>query len=204
MTENDKRAARGRNNGMLAVVLGGVFVGMIGMTYASVPLYRMICQVTGYGGTVRRATTAEAGTILDRTINVRFDANTSETLPWSFHPLQREITVKIGATAHAKYEATNLADHPTTGRAIFNVTPDLAGSYFDKVQCFCFTNQTLAAGESKEMDVEFYVDPDIVKSRELTHIQTITLSYTMYPVDASKPLASTGTDDVGAAKAAKL
>lgn len=177
-------------NAMLAVVLGGVFVGMIGMTYAAVPLYQMFCRVTGYGGTTRTSTQAEAKTILNRTIHVRFDANTSDGLPWKFEPVQREITVRIGASAHVKYEATNLSNHATTGRATFNVTPQLAGSYFNKVHCFCFTNQTLAAGETKEMDIDFYIDPDIVKAPELKHVDTITLSYTMYPGEVPKPVAS--------------
>lgn len=183
---------RSRTNGnvMLAVVLAGVFVGMIGVTYAAVPLYRMFCQVTGYGGTVRVATQAEANTVLAKTINVRFDSNMSGGLPWKFAPVQREITVRIGETAHVKYQATNLADHATTGRATFNVAPALAGSYFNKVQCFCFTNQTLAAHETRDMDVYFYVDPEIVNSPELKHVGTITLSYTMFPSEAPKPVAS--------------
>jgi cytochrome c oxidase assembly protein subunit 11 len=192
MGESRQTSSKGKANAnaMLAVVLGGVFVGMIGMTYAAVPLYQLFCQVTGYGGTTRTSTQTHASTVLNKTITIRFDANTSDGLPWKFEPVQRAITVRIGASAHVKYEATNLADHATTGRATFNVTPQRAGSYFNKVHCFCFTNQTLAAGETKEMDIDFYIDPDIAKAPELKHVETITLSYTMFPGEAPKPVAS--------------
>lgn len=197
MDRGEKSGSRSSNNAMIAVTLAGVFVGMIGMTFASVPLYRLFCQATGYGGTVRTAATPQAATVLDRMITVRFDANTSGTLPWRFEPLQREIAIRIGETAHVKYEATNLSDHATTGHASFNVSPDLAGSYFNKVQCFCFTSQTLAPHERKEMDVVFYVDPEIVNSPDLGYLRTITLSYTMYPGDGSEPVAAAAADTQG-------
>jgi len=197
MAQGSKSGPGGGNNAMLAVTLAGVFIGMIGVTFASVPLYRLFCQATGYGGTVRTDASPQAATVLDRTITVRFDANTFDKLPWRFEPVQREIAIRIGETAHVKYVATNLSDHPTTGHASFNVSPDLAGAYFDKVQCFCFTSQTLAPHETKEMDVVFYVDPEIVKSRDLGYLRTITLSYTMYPGDGSEPVAAAATDVQG-------
>jgi cytochrome c oxidase assembly protein subunit 11 len=137
--------------------------------------------VTGYGGTTRRVEQASTR-VLDQTINVRFDANTAG-VPWDFHPDQRQVTIKIGATQEIHYTARNLSGRETRGRATFNVTPEFAGAYFNKIQCFCFTDTTLKPGEKLDMPVVFYVDPDIVKAEEAKGLTTITLSYTMFPLD---------------------
>jgi cytochrome c oxidase assembly protein subunit 11 len=161
---------------------------MIGAAYASVPLYTLFCQVTGYGGTTQRVE-QYSDTILDRTIKVRFDANTANGLPWDFKPVQREVTVRIGETAMIKYEGRNLFDQTTFGRASFNVSPGRAGAYFNKVQCFCFTDTTLKPGEDMEMPVVFFVDPEIVNDPDLKDVKTITLSYTFFPIEKPKPVA---------------
>lgn len=183
-----------RSNRIVAWSCFSFFVAMVGMAYASVPLYQMFCKVTGYGGTTQRVEQM-SDTILDQTVNVRFDANVSGGLPWEFKPVQREVTVRIGETTIINYEARNVSDRPASGRATFNVSPDLTGSYFNKVQCFCFTDTTLAAGETMEMPVMFFVDPDIVNEKDLKGLKTITLSYTFFPLDKEpvkepvKPLA---------------
>jgi cytochrome c oxidase assembly protein subunit 11 len=184
-----KNAGKQKANRIVAAVCLSFFVGMIGMAYAAVPLYKMFCQVTGYGGTTQRAEKQYAGKVLDREITIRFDAN-ADGIPWDFQPVKRSITIKIGETAQAHYTATNRFDAPVTGRASFNVAPERAGAYFNKVECFCFTDQTLKAGETADMPVVFYVDPDIVNSPELKNIKTITLSYTMFQVEGNKPVAS--------------
>lgn len=175
-----------------------VFVSaMVGMAYAAVPLYDMFCRVTGYNGTIKRVEQASS-VILDRNITVTFDANTSGGLPWSFEPVNRKIDVRIGETVEVMYRATNKASTPTTGQAAYNVTPMNAGAYFNKVQCFCFTETTLQPGEVMEMPVVFFVDPDLVKNAETSGIGTITLSYTFYPREPSKPVAAlkdTAADD---------
>jgi len=170
---------RDRSNRRVALICAAVFVGMVGMSYAAVPLYTLFCQVTGYGGTTQRVE-QYSDTILDKTITVRFDANTSG-VPWEFKPKQREVTLKIGETTEIAYVARNLAATETSGTATYNVTPEMAGAYFNKVQCFCFTEQTLAPGQTYEMPVQFFVDPAIVDVPELKNLKTITLSYTFYP-----------------------
>lgn len=177
-----EQAYNQRSNRIVAISCASFFVAMIGMAYAAVPLYQMFCQVTGYGGTTQRVEQM-SDTILDQTVKVRFDANVSGGLPWDFKPVQREVTVRIGETTIINYEAKNISDRPASGRATFNVSPDLTGSYFNKVQCFCFTDTTLAAGETMEMPVMFFVDPDIVKEKDLKGLTTITLSYTFFPLD---------------------
>jgi cytochrome c oxidase assembly protein subunit 11 len=180
-----------RSNRIVAGVCLAFFAGMIGAAYASVPLYRLFCQVTGYGGTTQRVEHQYSDKILDRTITVRFDANTSGGLPWDFAPVKRDITMKIGETVQSDFRATNLFDTPTSGHASFNVTPELAGSYFNKVECFCFNDTTLKGGETLDMPVVFYVDPAIVDVPELKDIRTITLSYTFFPREGEKPVAAT-------------
>lgn len=182
-------SAKQRSNLLIAGACVAFFAGMIGMAYASVPLYRLFCQITGYGGTTQRAETY-ADRVLDRTITIRFDANTAGGLPWQFQPAAREITGRIGETMQATYKAVNRYNTPTYGRATFNVTPEMAGAYFNKVECFCFTDTTLAPGETLDMPVVFYVDPDIVDVPELKDIRTITLSYTFFPIEGAKPVAS--------------
>jgi len=177
-----------RSNKVVAGVCLAFFGGMIGMSYAAVPLYAMFCQMTGYGGTTQRVE-QYADRILDREITVRFDANTS-SVPWDFRPAARDVTMKIGETTQVHYTAKNLSTRPTSGRATFNVTPEMAGAYFNKVECFCFTDTTLEPGETLDMPVVFYVDPDIVDVPELRNVKTITLSYTFFPIEGEQPVAA--------------
>ncbi|MCB1452119.1 MAG: cytochrome c oxidase assembly protein [Rhizobiaceae bacterium] len=186
---SDTGKTKGFSNGVIAMLCGAFFVGMVGMAYAAVPLYQLFCQVTGYGGTTQRAETQYSGRILDENVTVRFDANTSAGLGWDFQPVQRDVTMKIGETVQIAYRAKNLTSSPSWGRSSFNVTPQIAGGYFMKVECFCFTDTKLEPGEEIEMPVVFYVDPDVVDLPEMKNIRTITLSYTFYPVDAPSPEA---------------
>ncbi|WP_319530928.1 cytochrome c oxidase assembly protein [uncultured Cohaesibacter sp.] len=179
-SSNNKRRDPSSANRRLAIGLV-VFVGcMVGMAYAAVPLYRIFCQVTGYGGTTQAADTAPAG-VIDRKITVRFDANVSGGLNWNFKPINRPVTMKIGETAEIAYEVVNRGKTATSGTSTFNVTPQAAGIYFNKLECFCFTEQTVAAGEHVKMPVIFFVDPDIDNDPNLKTIDTITLSYTFFP-----------------------
>ncbi|NBR52744.1 MAG: cytochrome c oxidase assembly protein [Rhodobacteraceae bacterium] len=160
----------------------GVVVLMGGLAWASVPFYDWFCRVTGFGGVTN---TAETGSdvILDQTITIRFDASLDRGMPWEFKPMQREMTLRIGETGLAFYEAHNPTDHPVAGQASYNVTPYEAGYFFDKIECFCFTEQVLQPGETVEMPVSFYVDPAIVNDRDAKYVHTITLSYTFYEID---------------------
>jgi cytochrome c oxidase assembly protein subunit 11 len=163
----------------------GLAVSMVGVGFAAVPLYRLFCQVTGFGGTTMRVDAAQAATVAvsNKTIVVRFDANQRGGLPWEFKPERPTDTVSIGAKDMSIYLAKNLSNEPVTGTATFNVTPALAGQYFNKIQCFCFTEQTLKPGEQVRMPVLFYVDPKIMTDPETKDIEEITLSYTFYPVE---------------------
>ena len=158
---------------------------MLGAAFASVPLYRVFCQVTGYGGTTQRAEIAPGADAAAGKINVRFDGNVNPKLPWKFGPVQEKVSVIPGARTQIFYRATNLSDHSITGQAAFNVTPDVAGKYFDKIQCFCFTEQTLQPGETANMPVIFYVDPKLRDDPDSKDIDEITLSYTFYPVETA-------------------
>jgi cytochrome c oxidase assembly protein subunit 11 len=164
---------------------GALAVSMVGVGFAAVPLYRLFCQVTGFGGTTMRVDAAQAATVQvsNKTIVVRFDANQRGDLPWEFKPERPTDTVSIGAKDMSIYLAKNLSNEPVTGTATFNVTPALAGQYFNKIQCFCFTEQTLKPGEQVRMPVLFYVDPKIMTDPETKDIEEITLSYTFYPVE---------------------
>jgi len=164
------------------VQLVGVVVVMGALSWASVPFYNWFCKVTGFGGITN---TAEAGSdvILDQTIIVRFDASIDRDMPWTFKPAQREMTLRIGETGLAFYEAHNPLDVPVAGQAAYNVTPYEAGVFFDKIECFCFTEQVLQPGETVMMPVSFFVDPAIVDDREGQYIHTITLGYTFYQID---------------------
>ena len=179
-------AAR-RRNARTGVVLTGVVAGMIGLSFASVPLYRLFCQVTGFGGTTQVAEAAP-GAVSERVTKVRFNADTGPGLPWTFKPVQREIALKVGESGLAYYRARNLADVAVTGTSTFNVTPLKAGRYFSKVQCFCFDEQRLEAGQELDMAVSFFVDPAILSDRNLDDVTTITLSYTFFraPDDADR------------------
>ena len=168
-------------NRTLAQTLG-VVVLMGSLAWASVPFYDWFCKVTGFGGITN---TAEAGSdiILDQTITVRFDASIDRDMPWTFKPAQREMTLRIGETGLAFYEAHNPMDVPIAGQAAYNVTPYEAGVFFDKIDCFCFTEQVLQPGETVMMPVSFFVDPAIVDDREGQYVHTITLGYTFYQID---------------------
>ncbi|MCG3267963.1 cytochrome c oxidase assembly protein [Yoonia sp. I 8.24] len=165
-----------------ALMTSAVVVTMGGLAYASVPFYDWFCRVTGFGGITN---VAEAGSdvVLDQTITVRFDASLDRDMPWTFKPEVREMELRIGETGLAYYEAHNPLDVPIAGQAAYNVTPYEAGAFFDKIECFCFTEQVLQPGETVMMPVSFFVDPAIVDDREGKHVHTITLSYTFYQID---------------------
>ncbi len=176
------RVARNRKrNWLTAVVAAGVVVGMMGVAYAAVPLYRMFCQVTGFGGTTQVAEKAPVA-VGERIITVRFNADTARGMPWKFQPQQRAVSLKVGQQALALYEAANPTDRRIVGTSTFNVTPLKAGPYFSKIECFCFTEQALAPGQSVDMPVSFFVDPEISDDRNLDDVKTITLSYTFFEV----------------------
>lgn len=175
-----------QKNGRTAALATLLVIAMVGLAFASVPLYRLFCQVTGFAGTTQRAGTGDAPGPVGKMISVRFDANTSSALPWEFKPERHVERVAVGAREMAFYTARNLSDRPVTGTATFNVTPVAAGQYFTKIQCFCFTDQTLKPGEEMRMPVIFYVDPKILEDRDASKISEITLSYTFYPVDQTK------------------
>ena len=166
----------------------GIVVGMVGLAYASVPLYDLFCKVTGFGGTpIVRDENGSA--IMDRTIAVRFDSNVAPGLSWRFSPEKPEVKVKLGETTTVYYKVTNTGDRPSTGIATYNVQPDLAGTYFSKLECFCFTEQTLQPGETLESAVVFYVDPRLVQDSDVKDLTSITLSYTYFPSKGGKPVA---------------
>src|SRR3546814_851248 len=178
-----------RKNKRLALVAATIAVAMVGLGFAAVPLYNLFCRVTGYGGTTQRydpVAAAEEPKVLSDTVSVRFDANVSPKLPWKFYPEHPRDTVTIGARDMTIFIARNESSRPITGTATFNVTPDQAGKYFTKIQCFCFTQQTLQPGEQVRMPVLFFVDPKIKEDVDARDIQEITLSYTFYPVDDGK------------------
>jgi cytochrome c oxidase assembly protein subunit 11 len=196
MSDTEHEPNGKRRDGAIALALVGLVAAMTGLAFASVPLYRMFCQATGYGGVPQRAERAP-DQILDRTIRIRFDANVDPALPWTFAPVKRLLDIKIGETTLAYFKATNNSNAPGSGTAIFNVVPELAGRYFTKIECFCFKQQTLAAGASVEMPVTFFVDPKIVDDEDTKNISEITLSYTFYPSGgpgaAAAPAANSGS-----------
>src|SRR5947199_2976280 len=181
-----------RRDPVVAAICGFVVVLMVGASYAAVPFYNWFCRATGFNGTTQVATSAPASGPLARKIAVRFDANVAPGLPWKFEPEQTEIEVRIGEVVTVFYTVTNQSARPTTGQAAYNVAPLTVGAYFQKINCFCFTEQTMAAGEKREMPVVFYVDPALVKDSDNDGLNSITLSYTFYPVrdPAPKPLAA--------------
>lgn len=178
------------------LMCSGLALGMLGMSYAAVPLYDWFCRVTGYGGTTQRVLEA-SNKVLDRTITVRFDANTELNLGWEFKPKQRSVTVKVGEQSTVEYFAKNLGSTRSQGTASFNVSPGVAGQYFNKIQCFCFTEQQLAAGESIDMPVLFFIDPEIVNDPLLKDLPTITLSYTFFEdeMDVDETASVKGSDE---------
>ncbi|WP_439534734.1 cytochrome c oxidase assembly protein [Polymorphobacter sp.] len=185
-----------RRTGWLAAIGA---VSMIGAAYAAVPLYRLFCQVTGYNGTVSRAEAealpdaARLAALHGRTIKIRFDATTDAGLDWEFRPEKSVNEVKIGEKVLAYYEAWNREGTPVTGRAVYNVSPDTAGAYFRKIDCFCFTEQTLAGGERVRMPVVYFIDPAILDDPSANRISEITLSYTFYPMDKTADAALSRT-----------
>jgi cytochrome c oxidase assembly protein subunit 11 len=171
-----------RRNGRTAAIMGVVVLFMVGLAFASVPLYRIFCETTGFNGTTQRAKTAP-GPIAGKQVSVRFDANVAPALPWRFEPEKNTQIVTIGERQMAVFRARNLSARTITGSAAFNVSPPEAGKYFTKIQCFCFTQQVLKPGEEARMPVIFFVDPKFLKDPDTSDISEITLSYTFYPSD---------------------
>jgi len=190
--------SRQRRNARTVASLVTVVVAMIGLSFASVPLYRLFCEATGYNGTTQRATAAPRESVDDARITVRFDAETAADLGWEFRPLQASVEVRPGDERVVAYRAVNKTSVPMTGTATFNVTPYKAGIYFNKLQCFCFTKQHLGPGESADLSVSFFVDADMLKDPNTRDVDTITLSYTMFrakdDAPSSKPLAQRRED----------
>ena len=184
--QNGTVARRHRN---VAVTCAFVVVSMVGLSFAAVPLYRLYCQVTGYAGTTQKAEKS-SDVVLDRAITMHFDANVAKDLAWRFEPVKRTMDIKIGETVLAFYRATNTSDEPLTGTAVFNVTPEAAGIHFNKIECFCFTEQTLEPGQTVDMPVSFFVDPAIVDDSDANYLSELTLSYTFYRKDT--PVQNTG------------
>ena len=185
--QSTQNAASRRRNTRTGVLLSLVVVGMIGLSFASVPLYDLFCRVTGYGGTTRVAA-AGSEVIVDRQMVVRFDGTVNKALPWRFVPEVNKIRVKVGETSLAAYQATNTGDAPVVGTATFNVTPDKMGQYFNKIECFCFTEQVLLPGQTVTMPVSFFIDPAIMEDRNLADVTTVTLSYTFFKADDQSAL----------------
>jgi len=193
----EETSRRGSRRGLgrdaaVAAICGLIVVLLVGASYAAVPFYNWFCRATGFNGTTQVATSAPSSAPLTRKIAVRFDANVAAGLPWKFEPEQTEIEVRIGEVVTVFYTVTNQSARTTTGQAAYNVAPLTVGAYFQKINCFCFTEQTMAAGEKREMPVVFYVDPALVKDSDNDGLNSITLSYTFYPVrdPAPKPLAA--------------
>ena len=199
-------SSRHLRTGLMA---GGIALAMAGLAFASVPLYRVFCQVTGFGGTTMKVDASslpsdeQVRALAGKTVKVRFDGNVRDGLPWKFGPAQGPLEVKIGQQNIAYYKASSSADGATTGSATFNVTPEAAGRYFAKIQCFCFNEQTLQAGQTVEMPVVFFVDPAILDDPDTRDISEITLSYSFYPVAAptkAPGVYATGKADLAAVK----
>jgi cytochrome c oxidase assembly protein subunit 11 len=169
----------GDKNARLAWTLAAAVGGMLALAYAASPLYDMFCRATGFGGTPQVAQEGERP-ILSRTVNVRFDSNVDANLPWRFTPLEREVKVKLGEERLVHYRVTNVSQRPIVGTSTYNVTPETAGAWFNKLQCFCFTEQLLLPGQSMDMPVVFFVDPEMDKDRRYDNVRTITLSYTFF------------------------
>ncbi|HEX3952788.1 MAG TPA: cytochrome c oxidase assembly protein [Stellaceae bacterium] len=189
MPEPSARPPRRSRNGTTVVLLVSVVAAMVGMSFASVPLYRVFCAATGFGGTTQRASVAP-GAESNALITVRFNTDVAPDLAWEFRPLVPEVQVHPGEQKQVFFRAVNHSAESVTGKAIFNVTPTKSGIYFDKMQCFCFTEQELKAGESRDMGVVFFVDPDILHDPGTRDVRTITLSYSMFRAhDANPPRA---------------
>lgn len=179
---------KARSNGVIVASCVAFVAAMVGMSYAAVPLYELYCKVTGYNGTTQRVEQA-SNTILNETIRVEFDSNTAGDLNWTFRSVERAVEPRIGETIQVNFRVTNNSATEETGQAVFNVTPMSAGAYFNKLECFCFTDVTLKPGETRDMPVTFFVDPEIVNTPETKDIKVMTLSYTFYSRDKQKPVA---------------
>ncbi|MEO6387212.1 MAG: cytochrome c oxidase assembly protein [Croceibacterium sp.] len=184
MASHSPLASKNTRVGVIALLIA---LAMLGLGFASVPLYRIFCSVTGYGGTTQRATLAQAASAQEmaksaggRTFSIRFDANTAPDVPWTFEPRQTTDTIQVGERDMAIFDARNNSSEPVTGTASFNVEPEQAGPYFNKIQCFCFTSQTLRAGQQVAMPVIYYVDPKVLDDPDMKGVEQITLSYTFH------------------------
>jgi len=195
-TSKAKPAPRLTRDALVASMCGFVVVAMVGASYAAVPFYNWFCRATGFNGTTQVATAAPATGPIARRISVRFDSNVAGGLPWKFEPEQTEIQIPIGQVTTIYYTVTNQSARTTTGQAAYNVAPLTVGKYFQKINCFCFTEQTMAPGETRQMAVVFYVDPSIAKDSDDDGLNSITLSYTFYPVrdPEPQPVASRESD----------
>lgn len=180
--------------GRTVTMLLGVVVTMGALAWAAVPFYDWFCRVTGFGGTTQISAGAP-DEMLDEVVRVRFDANTDPNLDWSFRPMQTRMDLRIGENGLAFYEAINNSDEPITGTASYNVAPEVSGYFFDKIECFCFTEQTLQPGERMEMPVSFYVDPAIVNDRDASWVRDITLSYTFHRTEPRRAALDTGVSE---------
>jgi cytochrome c oxidase assembly protein subunit 11 len=178
-----------RRDVLVAACCGAFVALMVGVAYASVPFYTWFCKTTGFGGTTQVASRAP-GPVLGRSLTIRFDSNVASGLPWQFEPEQNEVHVRIGEVATVHYKVVNEAAREIAAQASYNVSPPTIGAYFNKINCFCFTEQRLKAGETREMTVVFYIDPEIVKDRDQDDLNTITLSYTFYAQrEPTRPVA---------------
>ncbi|WP_259781439.1 cytochrome c oxidase assembly protein [Aestuariispira ectoiniformans] len=186
---------RTKNKGV-ALVFVAMAMGMVGLTFASVPLYNLFCRVTGYGGTTQQADTG-SDRVLDRDVEVRFDGSVNASMPWKFRPEQKSVHLKVGEQAIAFYKAVNTGPERVTGTATFNVTPQKAGQYFVKIDCFCFTEQTLEPGQDADMPVTFYVDPYIDEDPDMDDVKTITLSYTFFRKEDPDSVSEVEDDERG-------
>ena len=187
MSRPDKKSGANKRAGLIAIICGGTVVAMTGAAFAAVPLYKMFCQATGFDGTVRKAEKAP-DQILDRMVTIRFDTNVRD-LPMKFTAEQNTQRVRIGETGIAYFDVTNTSDKPIQARAAYNVVPEYAGPYFQKLQCFCFDSQTIEAGETRKFPVQYFVAPELATDREARGATEITLSYTFYPSKDGAPQA---------------
>jgi cytochrome c oxidase assembly protein subunit 11 len=194
-TQNPRKSGKSPRDLLVAFACGGFVAVMVGASYAAVPLYSWFCRTTGFGGTTQIAKSIPAE-VAGRTVTVRFDSNIAPGLPWSFEPERRTIDVHLGEVVTVYYAVTNESARVTTGQAGFNVTPPTVGIYFEKINCFCFTQQTMKPGEKRDMAVVFYVDPKLAKDSEQDTLRNITLSYTFYPArDPVTPVAESASTE---------
>ena len=177
-----------RRHRVLAAWCALLVVAMVGASYAAVPLYRMFCEATGYDGTPRRAERAP-DRVLDKTVVVRFDGNVAPGLPWEFAPVETTMTVRLGDNLMAYYRARNTSDRPIKATAAYNIYPEIAASYFNKIECFCFTEQVLEPGQSADLALSFFIDPEMVKDKDARRVAVVTVSYTFYPTAVTPGVA---------------